>query len=123
MELELNINFYKDPLNSQDIDWLIYIWHMSRKSCVVEATIKMDNVPRKLTETMVYRHFFERLTYYRDTEHIIVDFEEREEENAYYIYVAEGFLDAVNRYIRIDFPKFKQLAPYNEAPKGRKKDS
>lgn len=111
---EPEIDYFKSPLNAQDMDWLIHIWHASRKSRGFDAIIKMDKVPRKLVETMVYRHLYERLTYYRDIERMIVDFEEREDERAYYIVLADGFLDAVNRYIRIDFPKHKQLTPYGE---------
>jgi len=111
---EPQIDYFKSPLNAQDMDWLIHIWHMSKKSRGMDAIIEMDNIPRKLMETTVYRHLYERLTYYRDIERMIVDFEEWEDEGAYYIYLADGFLDAVNRYIRINFPKYKQLTPYGE---------
>lgn len=107
-------DFFNSPLDKQDMDWLIYIWHMSAKSYGMETQIDKSTVPQKLKETAVFSHLFERLTYYKNKENLIKDFEEREDDKIYYILLSEGFLDAVNRYIRIDFQKYDLLEPYKE---------
>ncbi len=114
MQLELKIDLFNSQLNRQDMDWLIYIWHMSAESYGMEAIIDKDKVPTKLKETMVFSNLFERLIYYRDKENLIEDFEEREDNRVYYILLSTGFLDAINRHIRIEFSEYSLLEPYRK---------
>lgn len=115
MELGLNIDFYKNPLDCQDLDWLMLIWRLSGETGGSECKIDMDSIPATYKETMVYKNFYERLTYYRDEKALISDFQEIDDGKEYNIRLSDGFLDAVNRLIKIDFSGYgyELLQPHN----------
>lgn len=114
MILSLGPEFSIGEINQHDMDWLCYIWHMSSESNGMDAVIDLDNIPRKLRETIVYQRFHERLTYYRDIENLVNEFDTYDNKRTYYIELSDGFLDTVNRYIRTKFLEYELLQPYKK---------
>lgn len=117
MELFLNSDLVKaEGLKDCDIDWLRHIWLAAKDTSGSYAKIFMDALPEALRETWIYKNFYMRLVYYRDTEKFIVDFEEVEDEKEYYIHLSDNFTDLVNYYIRTEFSDcgFEYLKPYSK---------
>lgn len=95
--MELALKLPKgNPMDRQDIKWLKYIWDCSYENVVY---LYDDKIPASLKQTRIYSCLLERLSFYRDSQKLLHDYEFDKENRCYYIVFESGFVTALNLII------------------------
>lgn len=95
MEVNLNFPAAQSPMDFTDIKLLKYIWEISNG---YEAHLYIDKIPQELRDTPIFQSLFERLSFYKEKQHLISDFELNDEVE-YYVMLEDGFISRLNLII------------------------